>query len=74
VSGQWSGGTANRYWQRPGSRARHVTGDAERGRRLYAELAGERFWCDNCGSLHPLAEHRGCRAESPFRSAWRGMT
>ena len=74
MSGQWSGGTANRYWRRPGSRVLNVAGDGERSLRLSAALAGERFWCDNCGSLHPLAEHRGCRTAFPFRSAWRGQT
>jgi len=72
VSGQWSGGTANRHWGRPGSRARNVPGDAGRGPRLYETLAAAPFWCGNCGNLHPLAEHRGCRAAFPFRSAWRG--
>lgn len=74
MSGRWSGGTANRYWQRPGSRLRNVPGDAERGKRLFAQLAQESFWCDNCGDCHPLAEHRACRAAFPFRSAWRGAT
>jgi len=74
MSGQWSGGTANRYWRRPGRRVLNVPGDAERGPRLFAELAREPFWCDNCGASHPLAEHRDCRAAHPFRSAWRGAT
>jgi hypothetical protein len=74
MSGKWSGGAANRTWQRPGSRERNVPGDAERSKRLFALLAHERFWCDNCGRLHPLIEHRACRAEHPFRSAWRGAT
>jgi hypothetical protein len=72
VSGQWSGGTHNRYWQRPGSRLRDVPGDAERGRRLFAHLAAERFWCGTCGGTHPLAEHRACREANPFMSALRG--
>jgi hypothetical protein len=74
VTGQWSGGAANRYWQRPGSRLRDVEGDAERGRRLYELLKDERFWCDNCGGMHPLREHRDCREQNPFRSAYRGAT
>ncbi len=72
MSGQWSGGAANRHWGRPGSRARNVPGDGERGPRLFTALAAARFWCDNCGRLHPLAEHRDCRAAHPFQSAWRG--
>lgn len=72
MSGKWSGSTANRYWQRPGSRVRGVEGDAERGRRLWALLADERFWCDNCGAMHPLREHRERREAHPFRTAFRG--
>jgi len=72
VSGQWSGGSANRYWQRAGSRVRNVPGDTERRQRLYRLLADERFWCDNCGAMHPLHEHRDCRETHPFRTAFRG--
>ena len=74
MSGKWSGGAANRYWARPGRRVLNVPGDTERGPRLFAALAAEPFWCDNCGRGHPLAEHRDCRAAFPFRTAWRGMT
>ena len=59
--GKWSGTAGNRTWQRPGSRVRHVHGDAARAARLYEELAGEQFLCDACGRMHPLAEHRACR-------------
>jgi hypothetical protein len=72
MSGQWSGGVANRTWQRPGHRVTRYPGDAERGRRLFELLKHERFWCDNCGGVHPLAEHRDCRAAFPFRTAFRG--
>lgn len=72
MSGEWSGGAVNRHWQRQGSRQRNIPGDAARGARLYARLAGTPFWCDNCGRLHPLAEHRDCRAAHPFRTAWKG--
>lgn len=72
MSGQWSGGVANRTWARPGHRVTDAAGDAERGRRLFAQLAHERFWCDNCGSCHPLIEHRDCRAGNPFQTAFRG--
>ena len=74
MSGQWSGGGANRYWQRPGSRVRNVEGDAERSQRLAALLADTPFWCDNCGACHPLREHRNCRSAHPFRNAFRGAT
>ncbi len=72
MTGVWSGGIANRSWGRPGSRLRNVPGDAERGQRLFAQLAHVRFWCDNCGRLHPLAEHRDCRTAHPFQTAYRG--
>ncbi|HEV2376191.1 MAG TPA: hypothetical protein VGS19_28980 [Streptosporangiaceae bacterium] len=72
MSGVWSGGTANRYWGRPGSRLRNVSGDAERGRRLAAALAHELFWCPTCGGTHPLEEHQACRDANPFTSALKG--
>ena len=62
--GKWSGNTHNRRWERPGSRVRDLQGDAERGHRLYGELAGEPFLCEACGRMHPLAEHRECRGAS----------
>ena len=65
--GKWSGGTANRTWSRPGSRVRHVHGEPERGRRLYAQMAGVPFFCETCGQMHPLAEHRQCRAAERIR-------
>lgn len=71
MTGVWSGGIANRQWARPGSR-RDIPGDTQRGQRLYTLLAGSRFWCDNCGRLHPLREHRQCRATNPFQTAYRG--
>lgn len=74
MSGKWSGGAANRYWKRQGSRRVNVPGDAERGPRIFAAVASEPFWCDNCGGLHPLIEHRDCRAAFPFRNAFRGST
>lgn len=72
MSGEWSGGIANRTWQRAGNRNRKVDGDARRGQRLYALLKDERFWCDNCGNVHALREHRECRAAYPYRTAFRG--
>ena len=70
--GQWSGGVANRTWQRPGNRNRYAEGDAERGPRLEALLAHERFWCDVCGGLHALIEIRDCRKANPFTTALKG--
>ena len=61
MSGEWSGGSANRSWHRTGHRGAPVDGDTERGARLFAELAGTPFWCDTCGGCHPLAEHAACR-------------
>jgi hypothetical protein len=60
MSGEWTGGGANRYWQRPGYRG-GVIDDPERDARLYAAMANERFFCETCTGVHPLAEHRLCR-------------
>jgi hypothetical protein len=61
MSGEWTGGAQNRAWRRPGHRGGPVQGDAARGRRLAADLAGEEFWCEACGGTHPLREHQACR-------------
>jgi hypothetical protein len=62
MSGEWSGGAANRMWQRKGWRGPRPEGDAERGQRLYAQLADIPFFCEDCGAMHPLREHSRCRA------------
>lgn len=67
MSGEWTGGVANRHWQRKGHRGGHVQGDTARGRRLFAELADEPFWCESCGGSHPLREHAACRAGPVLR-------
>lgn len=72
MSGQWSGGVANRTWARPGHRTTNYPGDRERSARLNALLADTRFWCDVCGSMHPLREHPACRVQHPFQTAFRG--
>ena len=59
--GKWSGGIANRTWARTSGRVTDLEGDAERGPRLYAQLAGRLFLCETCGRTHPLREHRLCR-------------
>jgi hypothetical protein len=64
MTGEWSGGSQNRTWHRTGRRSGPVKGDAERGERLYAQLAGTAFWCETCGGNHALCEHRACRAGS----------
>ena len=72
MSGQWSGGVANRTWTRPGSRIRAQPRDRERDARLEAHLAQALFWCDVCGGTHPLIEIRECRAANPFMTALKG--
>ncbi len=62
--GKWSGGIANRTWQRTTGRVTDLPGDKERGERLALEMDGERFWCETCGRTHPLIEHRRCREEA----------
>jgi len=64
MSGEWSGGVANRTWQRKGHRGGPVDGDTERGQRLYAERAHTPFWCETCGGCHALGEHKACRAKA----------
>ena len=61
MSGEWSGGAQNRTWRRTGHRGGPVTGDTQRGQRLFAELAQTPFWCETCGGTHALAEHSDCR-------------
>lgn len=58
---EWAGGIANGGFQRAGSRIRNVPGDAERGVRLFRQLAGAIFYHERCGGSHPLAEHRKCK-------------
>lgn len=60
--GKWSGGIANRTWARSNGTVTDLAGDAERSARLYEMNQAERFLCDSCGELHPLSEHRQCRA------------
>lgn len=61
MSGKWSGGIANREWNRAAGQRYfgRLARDAEH--RLYLAVAGERFYCEACGGFHPLAEHRACR-------------
>lgn len=61
--GKWSGGTTNRGWARPGNRYRGDGMTAAQRHALYLSVAGELFLCDTCDGLHPLREHRECRAE-----------
>jgi hypothetical protein len=61
MSGKWSGGVANRTWNRQ-YRSVAVTGDEDRSERLFDALADEWFWCEHCGRTHPLWEHTKCRA------------
>jgi len=63
VSGEWTGSSQNRHWQRTGHRGGPVDGDAERGERLFEELADVSFWCETCGGCHALAGHQACRQE-----------
>ena len=74
MSGQWSGGAANRQWARPGRRVFDTPADRARFAEKFPHLMDARFWCDNCGGNHPLREHRDCRATHPFRNAFRGST
>lgn len=72
MSGQWSGGVANRTWQRPGNRNRNVSGDPARSARLFALLKHERFWCGVCGCTHRLIEISACRTANPFMTSLKG--
>ena len=60
--GRWSGGIANRTWARTNGVITDLTGDTERGARLYELVKDERFLCETCRCRHPLREHRECRA------------
>jgi hypothetical protein len=58
--GKWSGGAANRSWNRPGSRA-VLADDSARALRLWQLMRHERFLCEACGQMHELIEHQACR-------------
>jgi len=62
--GKWSGGAANRTWARPGSRYQSDGLTEEQRNALYEEHADDPFWDESCGQVHPLREHRECRAAS----------
>lgn len=63
--GKWSGGAANRSWNRPGSRLRAGPETAQRDHRLYEQMKDLPFYCETCGQMHPMVEHQRCRdAES----------
>jgi hypothetical protein len=57
---KWQGSGIYGGFVRQGNRNRNVPGDRERGQRLFAELASERFWCANCGGTHELRDMSGC--------------
>jgi hypothetical protein len=61
-AGGWSGGVANREWNRAAGQGYfgRLARDAEH--RLYLAVADECFYCEACGACHPLREHRICRA------------
>lgn len=69
MSGRWSGGAANRAWGRPGRRGPPPAGDAARGARLFALLAGQRFWCETCNGSHLLRDMQACRDAHKDRKA-----
>lgn len=58
---KWTGGIANR--ERNVRRLHHpapaLTRDQERD--LADRMAHEPFWCETCGQMHPLIEHKDCR-------------
>ena len=76
MSGEWTGGHTGvgRRWHRQGRRGGSLDDTPELRARLWDETRHQPFWCDNCGGLHPLIEHQICRAEFPYRSAYRGAT
>lgn len=62
----WSGGAANREWNRAAGLGYFGRLAREAEHRLYLQLAAERFYCEACGGSHPLSEHRLCRRGEPL--------
>jgi len=65
---EWQGSGLHGGFMRSGNRRVDIRPNLP----LYESVAAKPFWCDNCGGMHPLREHRTCRRDYPFRSAARG--
>jgi hypothetical protein len=56
-----AGGAANYTWNRAAGSENLSRLTAEEEHELYLDQLGNSFWCDTCGSSHPLREHAQCR-------------
>lgn len=61
MSGRWTGGVANR--DRNVRYLNHQAPTLTRAEEhdLFERMADEPFWCECCGQMHPLIEHKDCR-------------
>lgn len=57
----WSGGAANRQWNRAAGQAVIPRLPPETEHQLYLEMLDKVFWCDHCNGTHPLRDHKACR-------------
>ncbi len=58
--GKWSGSWLTMSWSRPG--VRYSKRDPQADAALSASMHQVEFWCETCGRMHQLIEHRECRA------------
>lgn len=58
----WSGGAANREWNRAAGQVQLARLPAEVEHQLYLDHLDQPMWCPDCNGHHPLREHAECRA------------
>ena len=59
--GRWSGGIANREWNRAAGQLNLAPITDADAHQLYLDQRDNSFYCETCGAAHPLREHRLCR-------------
>lgn len=58
---RWSGGIANREWNRAAGQLNLTPLTPTEAHELYLSMLDESFYDETCGSSHPLREHQACR-------------
>lgn len=71
---RWSGGAANREWNRAAGQEPAGSLPPEEEHELYLSQLHQSFYCDTCGSSHPLREHTQCRGGAPAEAVARPVT
>jgi hypothetical protein len=54
---RWSGGLANREWNRAGGRENLPRLPAQVEHQMYLDKLDTSFYCDGCSQTHPLREN-----------------